>query len=347
MDPRPAQPVPEYAGLVDEEGDLDRPLRVDPWFAPGLRLEDGRLEVDGHDWPGRAVKPKPPMLEQFARLGAPGRDRDQAVLTYARKWGLLNLCQHYLPLDHAEVQVPISFAVTGAARVNFVPPEQCQSLWVLGGEPVSTWLYWSRQAAAILAVVSRLRDGKWARAEDWSTLGEEGPWAAGAPERLRLHAQQWTRTLAEGYEIDESADAAEVARREVERGVARGAIETWLRLAGAAFELRWPSRGSPRVGFQVNGLFGALGLQLLQAAAGSPGFATCAGCAAVIALHRGRGRPTRYCVDCQARRIPQRLADQRRQRKKSESASASQSQAPTVGGALRARCRVGASRRRR
>jgi hypothetical protein len=330
MDPRPAQQVPEYAGLVDEEGDLDRPVRVDPWFAPRLRLKDGRLEVDRRDWPGRAVKPKPPMLEQFARLGAPGGDRDQAVLTYARKWGLLNLCQHYLPIDHAEVLVPISFAVTGADRVNFLPPEPCQSLWVLGGEPVSTWLYWSRQAAAILAVVSRLRDGKWARAEDWSTLGEEGPWAAGAPERLRLHAQQWTGSLAEGYRIDEPADAADVARREVERSVARGAIETWLRLAGAAFELRWPAHGGPGIGFQVNGLFGALGLQLLLAAADSPGFAICAGCPTVFAPRRRRGRPTRYCADCQADRTPQRLADQRRQKKKSESAGASQSPSPTV-----------------
>jgi hypothetical protein len=333
VDLKPAQPLPEYAGLVDEDGDLDRPIQVDPWFAPGLRLEDGRLEVDGREWPGRAVKPKPPMLEQFARLGAPGRDRDQAVLTYARKWGLLNLCQHYLPLDHAEVRIPISFAVTGAADVTFVPQEPCRSLWVLGGEPVSAWLYWSRQAAAILAVVSRLRDGEWARAEDWSTLGEEGPWVDGAPEGLgdlRLHAEEWTRSLAEGYRIDAPADAADVARREVERSVARGAIETWLRLAGAAFELRWPPRGGPRVGLHVNGLFGAIGLQLLLAAAASPGFAICAGCPTVFAPRRRRGRPTRYCADCQARHIPQRLADQRRQKKQFERASASQRKTPTV-----------------
>lgn len=321
--------------LNDEEGNLDRPLRVAPWFAPGLRLRDGRLEVEGHDWPGRRVTPKPPMLERFAQLGAPGRDPSQAVLTYARNWGLLNLCQHHLPMDHEDLQVPISFAVTGPARYTFVLPEPCQSFWVLGGEPVSTWLYWSRQAAAILAIVSRLREGEWARAVDWSTLGEEGPWMDGAPGRLddfRRNARLWKDSLVEGYEI-EDASAAEVekARREVERGVARGAIETWLRLAGAAFELRWPSHGAPRVGLRVNGLFGALGLQLLQAAADSPGFAICAGCPNLIALRRGQGRPSRYCADCQANHTPQRLADQRRPKKKPKSESASQDQAPTVG----------------
>lgn len=322
-------------GLVDDDGNLDRPLRVDPWFAPGLNFKDGRLEVDGHDWPGRRVTPKPPMLEKFAQLGAPGRDDEQAVLTYARKWGLLNLCQHHLPIDHEDLQVPISFTVTGTARKTLVLPEQCRSSWVLGGEPVSTWLYWSRQAAAILAILSRLRARELARAVDWSTLGEEGPWMAGASERfddMRRHAELWTQSLVEGYKVDAPADDAEVekARREVEQSVASGAIETWLRLAGAVFELRWPSHGNPRVGFQVNGLFGALGLQLLQAAADSTGFAICAGCPNLIALSREPGRPSRYCADCQARHIPQRLADQRRQ-KKPESESASQDQAPTVG----------------
>lgn len=327
---RPSGPL-EYS-LVDEEGNLDRPLRVDPWFAAGLRLIEGRLELDRHDWPGRRVTPRPPMLETFAQLGAPGHDVDQAVLTYARKWGLLNLCQHHLPLDHEDLQVPISFAVTGMARLTFVLPEPCRSFSVLGGEPVSTWAYWSRQAAAILAIVSRLREREWARAVDWSALGEEGPWTAGASDNisdLRQLAQQWTGQLVEGYQIDAPASEAQDARREVERSVARGAIETWLRLAGAAFELRWPSQGDPYVGFQVNGLFGALGLQLLQAAADSSGFSPCAGCSNVIAPRRGQGRPPRYCTDCQARHVPQRLADRRRQEKKS--ASRPRVQAPTTG----------------
>jgi hypothetical protein len=333
---RTAGPI-EYK-LADEAGNLDRPLRVDPWSAPGLNLKDGRLEVDGRHWPGRLVTPKPPMLEKFVQLGVPGRESGQAVLAYARKWGLLNLCQHHLPLGHEDLQVPISFAVTGPDRYTLALPDPCKSFWVLGGEPVSTWFYWSRQAAAILAIVSRLREGEWARKVDWSMLGEEGPWMAGAPETLggrRSRAELWTRSLEEGYMIDASVADAERARREVERGVARGAIETWLRLAGVAFELRWPSHGNPRVGFQVNGLFGALGLQLLQAAADSTGFAFCAGCTNLIAPHRGPGRRPRFCAECQARHIPQKLADEKRQKekekKKLESASASEGQAPTVG----------------
>ena len=324
-------------GLVDDDGNLDRPLRVDPWVAPGLNLKDGCLEVDGRHWPGHLVTPKPPMLEKFVQLGAPGRESSQAVLAYARKWGLLNLCQHHLPLDHEDLQVPFSFAATEPASSTVALSEPCLSSWGLGGEPVSTWFYWSRQAAAILAIVNRLREGKWGRSVDWSTLGEEGPWMAGASEDLvdrRSRAELWTRSLVDGYNIDASVADAERARRAVERGVARGAIETWLRLAGVAFELRWPSDGNPRVGFQVNGLFGALGLQLLQAASGSSGFVHCASdkCLNFIAPPRGLGRPSRYCAACQARHVPQRIADQKRQEKKKlETARASTGPAPTSG----------------
>jgi len=330
---RTAAPV-EYK-LADDEGDLDRPLRVDPWFAPGLRLSDGRLEVDGHDWPGRLVRPKPPMLEKFAQLGASGHDSGQAVLTYARKWGLLDLCQHHLPIDHEDLQVPISLAVTGMTRINVVLPGQCRSFSVLGGEPVSTWLYWSRQAAAILAILSRLREREWARAADWSTLGQEGLWMEGAPEgfdMFRRHAELCTNSLVKGYGMEDGSTAeSEKARREFEQSVASGAIATWLRLAGAAYELRWPSDGAPLVGFRVNGLFGALGLQLLQAAADSTGFAICAGCPNLIALRRGQGRPPRYCAECQEDHVPQRIADQKRQKKKLQGASASKAKASSVG----------------
>jgi len=320
--------------LVDEEGNLDRPLRVESWFAPGLHLKVGRLEVDGHDLAHRLVIPKPPMLEKFAQLGAPRDDGGQVVLAYARRWGLLNLCQHHLPIDHEDLQVPISFAVTGMVRLTFVLPDPCRSFSVLGGEPVSTWLFWSRQAAAILAILGRLRGRERARAADLSTLGEEGPWVAGASKdihELRQLAQQWTSKLVEGYEANTPAEEAQDVRREVERSVARGAIEAWIRLAGAAFELQWSSRGDPHAGFQVNGLFGALGLQLLQAAVDSSGFAPCAGCSNVFAPRRGKGRPPRYCPDCQARHVPQRVADQKRQKKKAVGASAPQVQAPTVG----------------
>lgn len=96
-------------------------------------------------------------------------------------------------------------------------------------------------------------------------------------------------------------------------------------------ELRWPAKGSPGVGFRVNGLFGALGLQILLAAVGSSGLLWCDGCPNVIETPRKRGRPPRYCTDCKARHIPQQRADRRRQEKKSESASVGQRQASTVG----------------
>lgn len=314
--------LPEYAGLVDEEGNLDRPLRVDPWFAPGLLLEDGRLRVDGHRWPGREIKPGAPMLEDFANLGTTGSDFGQAALKYASRWGLLDLCQHQLPIGH-EIEVPLSFAVAGPARFTMGTTDPCRT--IQAGEPVSAWAYWSRQAAAILAVSSRLRDGEWARSEDWSTLGEDGPWAGESPEEpgdLTRFRQPFVQSLVRGYAADTSGDAARAQRQYVERSVARGAIETWLSLGGAALELRWPARGGPGVGFRVNGLFGSLGIQLLQAAVDSPGFAICGGCPTILARRRGPGRPQRYCATCRAGHKPQQLADATRADRKRAGATA-------------------------
>lgn len=136
----------------------------------------------------------------------------------------------------------------------------------------------------------------------------------------RLHAQEWTQKLLAGFRSDESSDEAKTSRRKMERGVARGAIETWLQLGHASLELRWPTQGRPAVGFHVDGLFGSLGVQLLLVAAGSSGFAICAGCGLIFAPPRGRGRPALYCADCKAEHKPQKLADDRRLRKKAEGA---------------------------
>jgi hypothetical protein len=316
----------EYDGLFDaDEDSLDRPVRAKPWFAfgEGLHLRGDHLEVDREAWQGHAVVPKRPMLEQFARLAAPGRDHAQAVLRYAQQWGLLELCQHQLPMDtdrltdHEGMDLPFCFATTGMAQIWVTPSNPCRSLF--GREPITTWLYLSRQAAAILAVVSRLREGQHARPEDWSTLGEEAPWVAGDAEpvwEMRGLAHDWTERLVAGHAPGPADSSGDDVRRDIERTVARGAIETWLRLGGAAFELRWPAQGRPEVGFRVGGLFGWLGVQMMLAAADSPSFAICLGCGLMFAPPRGPGRPRRYCDTCRDNNKPQQLADERRGRTK-------------------------------
>jgi len=302
---------PGWLELADAEGNLERPLLVDEWLAsgPALSVGDEYLAVD---WKAfvtspRIVKAEPPMLERFARLAEPHPNPDQRVLRYARRWGLLDLCEHQLPIDHGTSSLPFAFATAGPEAFTFDLSGNCRSLF--GTEPVATWLYWSRQVAALLAILSRLHRSESALAEDWSVLCEEAPWVALEPVRqglldVREDARLWTAHLVGGG-----------VPLEVQQAVASAAIETWLRLAGVSLELRW-AHGVPEIAFRGGGLFGALGLQILLAAADSSGWLICPGCGTLHAPPRARYGRRSYCEECRARNVPQNRASKRSRAKK-------------------------------
>ena len=248
------------------------------------------------------------MLERFARLAGTAGNADETVLRYARRWGVLDLCEHQVPWGHDwQVELPIALATTGGVVCTFAPSVECRSL--SGREPISTWLYWSRQAAALLAILSRLRRSEPGVAEDWSVLCEEAPWVAQEPAiealpDLREIARGWTERLVGGD-----------VPLETQRDVVSGAIETWLRLSGVSLGLNWP-QGIPEIGFRTGDLFGALGLQILLAAADSSGWTVCPGCGNQHAPARTRGRAPKYCKRCRSRNVPQNQASKRSRAKK-------------------------------
>ncbi len=297
--------------MVDAEGNLERPLLADEWLAPGssVGVRDGCLDVDWRAFAKapRVVKAEPPMLERYARLADSEAKAEQAVVRYASRWGMLDLCGHQLPQEHGSTPLPIAFATTGGGVFTYASSVECRSLF--GKEPVATWAYWSRQAAALLAVLSRLRGSEPARSEDWSVLSEDAPWVAQEPMtqgllNVREHARLWTAELVEGR-----------VPLQTQRDVASGAIETWLRLAGVSLELRWP-KGVPEIGFRGGGLLGALGLQILLAAVDSSGWLLCPGCGRLHAPRTTRYRRRSYCATCRAAKVPQQRASQRSRAKK-------------------------------
>jgi len=317
--------------LADAEGNLERPLLADEWLVPWstFGVRDGCLEPDWTTWGAwRVVKAGPPMLERFARLADSGAKAEQAVVRYARRWGILDLCEHQLSNDHGWAQFPIAFATAGVGVMTYASTLDCRSLF--GKEPVATWLYWSRQAAALLAILSRLRRSEPALSEDWQVLCEDPPWLTREPVtqdllEARESAKGWTaRLVREDVPLD------------LQRGVASGAIETWLRLAGVSLELRW-SHTVPEVGFRGGGLLGTLGLQMLLAAVDSSGWLLCPGCGTLHTPMRTRYRRRSYCDACLSLRVPQVLASRRSRAKKAGD--------PTYREAERAR--VAESRRRK
>ena len=101
--------------MVDEVTEqLERPYPSEQWELPAeVQLSRDRrlllwrcITVDGGtglpmDLPGETAS-RAPILNSFARLGVgkPGKFADR-VLTYARRWGVLELCpSHGLPASH-------------------------------------------------------------------------------------------------------------------------------------------------------------------------------------------------------------------------------------------------------
>jgi len=92
--------------LVDEEtGNLERPLDLTGWYIPeDITLQGKNLvwnlfnpnSVPGHE--AKRVWSKPSLLTNFIRLH---KAKDSTILHFARKWGVLCLCEHGLPAWHA------------------------------------------------------------------------------------------------------------------------------------------------------------------------------------------------------------------------------------------------------
>ncbi len=141
-------------------------LTCDSWKPPGLfgvpqaRFEEGR----------RAVASRPVMLNSFMALaGDPER-----TLRFAKRWGLLGLCEHRLPADHrshhrlwmihmatAEYRLADDGSIgerglTEADREwrNALPdPTPCRPQV---SERLEDWWFWARQAGAVIGVARSL-----------------------------------------------------------------------------------------------------------------------------------------------------------------------------------------------
>src|SRR5664280_2517825 len=195
-------------------------------------------------------------------------------------------------MNHYPRELPLSFGMTsfwfqptrefGPFPGSQQPREECRSLF--GAEPISAWLYWSRQAAAILGVVTRLRAGEPMLASEVLTLTEAAPWVDGDPQALQLN--ELNNVLrAKAHEGLANADLFQHYASEI--------IQMWLRLAGVSLELRWPL-ARPEVGFGGGQLLGAVGLGLVLATVGATAWAICPGCGTIHGAEVTGGRPRKY-----------------------------------------------------
>jgi hypothetical protein len=127
------------------------------------------------------------MLDEFLRLCHAG---DEAILKYARTWGVLELCCHNLPSCH-EFSLSERLRLPAPLLAKRQPgragpeddPRQCPPL---GREPLATWRFFSGQANALLTIAADLHRIGLGEREDWAKLLRDGVTAVQTPGAQRL-----------------------------------------------------------------------------------------------------------------------------------------------------------------
>lgn len=286
------QPNPPW-NLVDEEGRLGRTVRSDQWWAPGdggvtIRGRGLRLTAQTFDEGGMTSGDRL-MLERFALLHRAG---DEEARKTAGRYGMLGICTHGIVQAHPVVEAPIALAVPATIELD----DGCRAQWT---EPLTVWRYWSTQAWGILSAATRLRLGERPGREAWDAILAPGPWAEAA-----------TLTGPPAEFVASWASTARAGRLsgELERQAVARAASAWIDIAGVRIVVRW-HRGRSEVAMRVEGLLGAIGVQLALALGDVDGWAICSGCGTFHVPRRpGDGTRRSFCPACRAAKIPVRLA---------------------------------------
>jgi hypothetical protein len=263
-----------WVSLVDREGRLERPLTSGRWrIPPAVDVNGDRLVwINDPGPPVRYARSGKELLEHFVRLADAPAERIKA---YARRWGVLNICEHGLPASHNPPPVPLPpKALLSWCRPLGWPANE---LW----EPLEVWRRYSRQMRAFLNIAARLHEGDLGRLEDWRVLYyqvEDGP------------VPWWKRVTA------------------ADRRVVTLQLKEWLAIGRVELEPSWDEEPlALRLG--VAGLFGALAVQLALAISRTDGLAVCSGCGiSYIPSRRPKANRRRYCPECRRRKVPGRDA---------------------------------------
>lgn len=278
-----------FDGLAETQPIADR-----QWNVPAnIELDGTRLRWTIKTW--KPVRPAPGLFEDFPALADAPAER---VLRYAKRWGVLQLCDHGFPEGHAnhywpsrpartawgqrptDAEVPRDFKRYGVPYDRLV----CICRGSEEDQPwcdIADWRTWARRAQATLTIAAALHGDRLPKADEWLTALEPG--------------KVW------GHKVDLPKSPRE-ARDEL-----TSLVNYWLTLGRVASRLE---AKDTRLALLIwsNGLFGHLAVQLSLAACGH-GLALCSSCGRGYApSRRPRNGERCYCETCRDSGAPQRDA---------------------------------------
>jgi hypothetical protein len=201
------------------------------WILDGAIARDWLLRRREAESEGRAI------LDEFVKL----KDaKGEKILAFAKRWGVLDLCQHGVPRQHETLPgLPIKVPSPLGLASDSVP-SRCPAV---RHEPLETWRFFARQAAALLRIAAQVRQERLASQRDWALVLNEG-WSP--QPRVQDH-----------------------------RGCLRDVLDSWLTIGkvGVAIDDR-----SETLKWRGADLFGELAVQLALVSLGKEGRVFCSKC---------------------------------------------------------------------
>lgn len=236
------------AGLIDDEGNLDRPLPPDEWQVPSLVwLEDEKIVWSYGPLGPKLRKPRRGLMEGFIQLSE-AETSDEKIAEFASQWGVLGICEHGLPATHNPPPIPAPQGAIHAWCTHLGRYSEESYLGECDGwEPIAAWRHFASQFRALLNLAGELHRGEPGKAEDWQL-------AYGSRKTVR-----GTGSVGQGQTVVSLF------------------VERLLVMTGVRPHFSWRT-GKPAMKLGAGGLFGALAVQLALAISRTDGIAWCASC---------------------------------------------------------------------
>lgn len=211
--------------------------------------------VQGRRW----RDPRPDFLTRFAELARLPEDRFQdAVLRYARHWGVLGLCQHGLPDTHA----------FNRGAPHFEEAADPCHRWKLSDgrciEAIEPWRRVAAQADGMLRAAAAIDQGANVGQESWASFAElfpPGIW----PRTPTPYTRRRGLTETEVRSTTGTIGPITVRVFPGDREAIAFAVRRWLDIADVRPVFTWSEHTS--TGFGARTMFGALALRLATALA--------------------------------------------------------------------------------
>ena len=206
------------------------------------------------------------------------------------------LCEHGMPANHN--------------------PRVCMPLGLLGkAEPLSRWRYYAKYARALVELTAAIRQGNTGNRGLWETVLETSDVRSARRDERRTRNQLaqrgvdpevWNgrqRLFAEkGLAVRVSYAMKSQEHAKLLLGVS---INQWLELGNVRLELVLLHDPPVQLGADT---FGAVGIQMMNLAAGTRAVAICEGCGS---LHERRRMPKRgqkvFCEVCRENKVDERV----------------------------------------